>query len=51
MTVQVSGDTLAVTHKSKVSRYKQDVWFRKDDITKIIALKNLINKYLVTYDT
>ena len=51
MIAQGNGSTLAVIHKATVPRYKQDVWFRKDDITKIIALKNLINKYLVTYDT
>ena len=31
--------------------YKQDVWFIKHSITNIIALKNLIKKYLVTYDS
>ena len=43
--------TLVVTHKGKVPVYKQDVWFSKDAITNIIALKKLINKYLVTYDS
>ena len=47
MKVQVNGGTLAVTHKATVLGYKQDLWFRKDDITKIIYLKNLIKQYRV----
>ena len=31
-------------------RYKQYLWFSKDTIPNIIALKNLINKYKVKYD-
>ena len=50
MKVQGNGGTLAVNHKATLPRYKQDVWFIKDSITNIISLKNLINKYQVTYD-
>ena len=50
-TVQVNGDTLAVTHRAKVSGYKQDVWFSKDAITNIFATKILIRQYWVTYDS
>ena len=51
MTLKVNGGTLAFTHKAKVPGYKQDVWFSKDAITNIIALKNLIKKYQVKYDS
>ena len=50
MTVQGNVGTLSVTHKATVNGYKQDVWFRKEVITNIISLKNLIKKYWVTYD-
>ena len=50
MKVQDNGGTLAVTHKATVPGYKQYVWFNKDAITNKISLKNLINKYQVTYD-
>ena len=50
-TIQVNGGTLAVTHKATVPGYKQDVWFIKYYITNIIALKNLIKQYRVTYDS
>ena len=44
------GGTLAATHKAIVPVYKQYLWFRTDAITNIIALKNLIKQYQVTYD-
>ena len=49
--LQGNGGTIAVTHKATVRGYKQDVWFRKDAITNIISLKNLIKQYRVTYDS
>ena len=45
MTVQDNGGTLAVTHKSTVPIYKEDMWLIKDDITNIVAIKNWINEY------
>ena len=51
MTVQGNGGTLAVTHKATVLGYKQDLWFRKYYITNIIALKNLIKQYQLTYSS
>ena len=51
MTVQGNGGTLAVTHKVKLHGYKQYVWFIKDVITNIIALKNLIKQYQLTHDS
>ena len=43
--------TQTVTHKATVPKYKQYVCFSKDAITNIIALKNLIKQYQVTYDS
>ena len=51
MTVQGNGVTLAVTQNATVPIYKQYVWFNKNAIANIIALKNLINQYRVTYDS
>ena len=51
ITVQDNGGTLSFIHKAKVFGYKQYVWFSKDAITNIIYLKNLIDKYRVTYDS
>ena len=45
ITVQENGVTLVVTHKEKLTRYKQDVWFSKYDITNITDIKNLIKHY------
>ena len=50
-TVQSNGDTLAVTHRATLPGYKQDVWFSKDAITNIFAIKILIRQYQVTYDS
>ena len=51
MKLQGNGSILAVIHKATVPGYKQDVWFIRDAITNIIALKNLINQYRVAYDS
>ena len=51
MKVQGNGDTLVFTRSTEMPGYKQDLWFIKDAITEIIALKNLINQYRVTYDS
>ena len=50
MTVLVNGGNLAVTHKETFSGYKKYVLFSKDAITNVIAVKNLIEQYRVTYD-
>ena len=42
MTVQDNGGTLAITHRLKMTGYKQDVWFRKGVIPNIIFLKSLL---------
>ena len=48
--MRVNGSSLAVTHRSTVTGYKQDLWFRKDYITNIIGLGNFMKQYIVTYD-
>ena len=49
--VQDNGGTPEVTHKATVTRYKQDVCFKKDAITSIIYLKKWIKKDRITYDS
>ena len=39
-----------IDHKVVVSVFIKDVWFDKTAINNIFALKNLIQKYKVTYD-
>ena len=51
MTVQVNGGTLSVTHKATVPGYKQVVWFIKYSITNIIALKKIVKRYRVKYNS
>ena len=50
MTVQGNGGTQAVTHKATGPRYKQYFWFRKYYLTIIMAIKQLIKQYQVTYN-
>jgi hypothetical protein len=40
-----------VTWKATMSGYYKDVWFSTRAITNIIALRNLIQQYCVTYDS
>ena len=40
---------MLITHKAHVSSYKPQVWFDQKSITNLIALKNLIKQYFVTY--
>jgi hypothetical protein len=49
--LQSSSGTMTVHHKAKMQGYKKDVWFSKNAITNIIALRNLIKQYRVTYDS
>ena len=39
-----------IYHKEAVSCYIKDAWYDRTDITKIFALKNMIQQYRVTYD-
>ena len=42
---------MKVNHKATINGYERPVWFSKDAITNIIALKNIIQQYRVTYDS
>ena len=46
-----NGGTMVVNHKSKMVGYHKKIWFSKREITDIIALSNIIQKYRVTYDS
>jgi hypothetical protein len=43
--------TMVVTRKATVEGYNETVWFSTRAITNIIALRNLIDQYRVTYDS
>ena len=42
---------MKVNHKATINGYERPVWFSKDAITNIIALKNIIWQYRVTYNS
>lgn len=42
---------MKIRHKATITGYHHEVWFSKNVITNIIALKNLIKQYQVTYDS
>ncbi len=46
-----NGGTMRVTQQATVLGYEQPVWYDKNAITNIIALKNIIKQYRVTYDS
>jgi hypothetical protein len=43
--------TMVVTRKATMEGYDKTVWFSTQSITNIIALRNLIYQYCVTYDS
>ena len=51
MRLKSNGRTMKVNHKATINGYERPVWFSKDVITNIIALKNIIRQYRVTYDS
>jgi hypothetical protein len=46
-----NGGRMTIQHKSKVPGYRPRVWFDDRAITNIMALKNVIKQYRVTYDS
>ena len=42
---------MSVNQKAKISGYYEKVWFSRRYITNIITLKNLTEKYRVTYNS
>jgi hypothetical protein len=51
MRLKRNGGTMVVTGKAMVEGYNKTVWFSTRAITNIIALRNLIDQYRVTYDS
>ena len=51
MRLTSNGGTMVVTHKATMPGYHTDVWFDKKAITNILALRNVIKQYRVTYDS
>jgi hypothetical protein len=51
MRLKSNGGTMAMSHKATLSGYNENVWFSTRAITNIIALRNLIEQYRVTYDS
>ena len=51
MRLKSNGRTMKVNHKATINGYERPVWFSKYAITNIIALKNIIRQYRVTYDS
>jgi hypothetical protein len=50
MRPKINGGTMVVTRKAMMEGYNKTVWFSTLSITNIIALRNLIDQYRVTYD-
>jgi hypothetical protein len=51
MRIKSNGGTMVVTRKATMEGYNKTVWFSTRAITNIIALRNLIDQYRVTYDS
>jgi hypothetical protein len=49
MRLKSNGGTMVVTRKAYMAGYHKTVWFSKKAITNIIAIRNLIQQYRVTY--
>jgi hypothetical protein len=49
--LKINGGTMVVTRKATMPGYNKDIWFSTRAITKIIALRNLIQQYRLTYDS
>jgi hypothetical protein len=51
MRLKSNGGTMVVTRKATIPGYNKTAWFSTRAITNIIALRNLIDQYHVTYDS
>ena len=51
MHVRSNGGSMKVTQQAELKGYHKPVWFSKEAITNIIALKNIIQQYRVTYNS
>ena len=50
MPLKSNGGTRKVSHQAMVNGYHNSVWNSENNITNIIALRNLSLQYLVTYN-
>jgi hypothetical protein len=51
MRLKSNGGTMVVTKKAEISGYHAHVWYNKNAIANILALRNVIKQYPVTYDS
>jgi hypothetical protein len=51
MRLKSNGGTMVVAQKATMEGYNKTVWFSTCVITNIIALRNLIDQYRITYDS
>ena len=51
MRLKSNGGAMTVNRKATLPGYHKDVWFSTRAITNIIALRNIIQQYRVTYDS
>ena len=49
MRLNISGNTMKISHQATVNGYHDSVGFSENAITTIIAMSNLRLQYLVTY--
>ena len=50
MKIQSNSREVSVNNKAKIPGYNKMMWFSRRDITNIVALNNLTENYIVTYD-
>ena len=50
MRIQSNGGEISINYKAKIPGYNNRLWFSRRNITNIIALKNLTERYIVTYE-
>ena len=51
MQLRTNAGTMLVNHRATIPGYKKKVWFSTRAIADIVALTNLIQQYLITYDS
>ena len=51
MRLRSNGGKALISHRAQIAGYKPHVWFGQKSITNLIALKDLIKQYCVTYDS
>ena len=51
MILRSNGGEMVIDHKAVVAVYIKDLWFEKNSITNIFALKNRIQQCRLTYDS